>query len=41
MSLDAQIYDCMNSDKQLEECENRKGMDEVIINDLKTERSFN
>lgn len=41
MGLDAQIYDCLNSDKRLEECETRKGMDQLVLDDLKTEKSFN
>ena len=41
LSLDAQIFDCSNSDKILEKCEIRKGLDQVVIDDLKTEKSFN
>ena len=41
MALDAQIYDCLNSDKLLQDCEDRKGMDQIVLDDLKTEKSFN
>eukprot|EP00828_Plagiopyla_frontata_P029786 TRINITY_DN3859_c0_g1_i16.p2 TRINITY_DN3859_c0_g1~~TRINITY_DN3859_c0_g1_i16.p2 ORF type:complete len:215 (-),score=80.53 TRINITY_DN3859_c0_g1_i16:34-678(-) len=36
-----QIFDCENSDKRLEKCETRKGLDQVVLDDLKTEKSFN
>ena len=41
LSLDAKIFDCSNSDKILEKCEIRKGLDQVVIDDLKTEKAFN